>query len=58
MADLAEITPDVEASPKEGSAAYQVLTYLRTMEARDLDVGQSHVGVKLSHGFSGRLPFR
>ena len=36
MANLAEVAPDAEAALKPGSASHRVLTYLRTMEARDL----------------------
>ena len=57
MANLAEITPDAEAALKQGSAAHQVLTYLRTMEARDLGVAKAMLAPGFHMVFPGDCHF-
>ena len=57
MANLAEITPDAEAALKQGSAAHKVLTYLRTMEARDLGVAKAMLAPGFHMVFPGDCHF-
>ena len=57
MANLAEITPDAEAALKQGSAAHQVLTYLRTMEARDLGAAKAMLAPGFHMVFPGDCHF-
>ena len=57
MANLAEITPDAEAALKQGPAAHQVLTYLRTMEARDLGIAKAMLAPGFHMVFPGDCHF-
>ena len=57
MANLAEITPDAEAALKQGSAAHQVLTYLRAMEARDLGAAKAMLAPGFHMVFPGDCHF-
>jgi hypothetical protein len=57
MASLAEVAPDAEAALKPGSAAHHVLTYLRTMEARDLDTAKAMLAPGFKMVFPGDWHF-
>ena len=57
MANLAEITPDAEASLRQDSAAHQVLTYLRVMEARDLRAAKAMLASSFHMVFPGDYHF-
>ena len=57
MASLAEVAPDAEAALEPGSAAHHVLTYLRTMEARDLDAAKAMLAPGFTMVFPGDCHF-
>ncbi|MEK9946077.1 MAG: nuclear transport factor 2 family protein [Alphaproteobacteria bacterium] len=57
MASLADVAPDAEAALKPGSAVHHVLTYLRTMEARDLDTAKAMLAPGFKMVFPGDCHF-
>jgi hypothetical protein len=57
MASLADVALDAESALKPGSASHQVLTYLRTMEARDLDAAKAMLAPGFQMVFPGDCHF-
>lgn len=57
MANLAEAAQDAESALQPGSASHRVLTYLRTMEARDLDAAKAMLAPGFHMVFPGDCHF-
>ena len=57
MASLADVALDAESALKPDSASHQVLTYLRTMEARDLDAAKAMLAPGFQMVFPGDCHF-